>query len=252
MSLTTSTTVVEWLEQTRPSSPRILHLPELPDARRARFEEEYGLSPADARLLTETRAEADAFEEAVRLAVAGRHNVVNALGAANARLHSTTLANGTPCVVTATDAAVTGVASAEYLPGVRLVRPGGAAVPAGDRFSHFVQDFLHRVPREDGVAALQGAGVLEDGLWRLGVAMGPPPPLVVPSAIATANEHTASRPPAASMALGLNSGKRCASTPPIPTAARSRCSASPYRRRHAKRGMPCRTSDRIQCGDDIA
>jgi aspartyl-tRNA(Asn)/glutamyl-tRNA(Gln) amidotransferase subunit B len=41
-------------------------LPELPDARRARFETQYGLSPADARLLTETRAEADAFEEAAR------------------------------------------------------------------------------------------------------------------------------------------------------------------------------------------
>ena len=46
-------------------------LPELPDARRARFEAEYGLSPADARLLTETRAEADAFEETVGLAVSG-------------------------------------------------------------------------------------------------------------------------------------------------------------------------------------
>jgi aspartyl-tRNA(Asn)/glutamyl-tRNA(Gln) amidotransferase subunit B len=43
-------------------------LPELPDARRARFEQQYGLSPADARVLTETRAEADAFEEAARLA----------------------------------------------------------------------------------------------------------------------------------------------------------------------------------------
>jgi aspartyl-tRNA(Asn)/glutamyl-tRNA(Gln) amidotransferase subunit B len=46
-------------------------LPELPDARRLRFESEYGLAPADAHLLTETRAEADAFEEAVGLAVSG-------------------------------------------------------------------------------------------------------------------------------------------------------------------------------------
>ena len=43
-------------------------LPELPDARRERFEREYGLAPADARILTESRAEADAYEEAVRLA----------------------------------------------------------------------------------------------------------------------------------------------------------------------------------------
>src|SRR5207249_2100143 len=43
-------------------------LPELPNARRQRFESEYGLAPADARVLTDTREDADAFEEAVRLA----------------------------------------------------------------------------------------------------------------------------------------------------------------------------------------
>ena len=43
-------------------------LPELPDPRRSRFEREFGLAPADARILTESRAEADAYEEAVRLA----------------------------------------------------------------------------------------------------------------------------------------------------------------------------------------
>jgi aspartyl-tRNA(Asn)/glutamyl-tRNA(Gln) amidotransferase subunit B len=42
-------------------------LPELPDARRARFEAEYSLTASEAMLLTETRAEADAFEEAVHL-----------------------------------------------------------------------------------------------------------------------------------------------------------------------------------------
>ena len=47
MSLTTSTTVVEWLEQTRPSSPRILHLPELPDARVLR---QKGFVPCDVAL----------------------------------------------------------------------------------------------------------------------------------------------------------------------------------------------------------
>jgi aspartyl-tRNA(Asn)/glutamyl-tRNA(Gln) amidotransferase subunit B len=46
-------------------------LPELPDARRARFETQYGLSTADARVLTETRDEADAFEEAAALAAQG-------------------------------------------------------------------------------------------------------------------------------------------------------------------------------------
>jgi aspartyl-tRNA(Asn)/glutamyl-tRNA(Gln) amidotransferase subunit B len=41
-------------------------LPELPEARRARFAAEYGLSPYDARLLTATRALADFFEAAAR------------------------------------------------------------------------------------------------------------------------------------------------------------------------------------------
>jgi aspartyl-tRNA(Asn)/glutamyl-tRNA(Gln) amidotransferase subunit B len=49
-------------------------LPELPDARRSRFEAQYGLAPADARLLTETRAEADAFEAAAALASDGAVN----------------------------------------------------------------------------------------------------------------------------------------------------------------------------------
>ena len=40
-------------------------LPELPDARRERFETEYGLAAAEAKLLAETRARADAFEAAV-------------------------------------------------------------------------------------------------------------------------------------------------------------------------------------------
>ena len=43
-------------------------LPELPDARRARFEATYGLSDDEARILVETRARADAYEAAVALA----------------------------------------------------------------------------------------------------------------------------------------------------------------------------------------
>ncbi|MGI9430945.1 MAG: hypothetical protein ACR2PQ_01955 [Myxococcota bacterium] len=42
-------------------------LPELPDARRARVSEQYGLSDYDARLLTASRPLADFFEETVRL-----------------------------------------------------------------------------------------------------------------------------------------------------------------------------------------
>jgi aspartyl-tRNA(Asn)/glutamyl-tRNA(Gln) amidotransferase subunit B len=40
-------------------------LPELPDAKLLRFEEEYGLAPYEAHLLIETRAKADFFERAV-------------------------------------------------------------------------------------------------------------------------------------------------------------------------------------------
>jgi aspartyl-tRNA(Asn)/glutamyl-tRNA(Gln) amidotransferase subunit B len=42
-------------------------LPELPDARRARFSEQYALSEYEANLLTESRARADYYEETLRL-----------------------------------------------------------------------------------------------------------------------------------------------------------------------------------------
>ncbi|MGH9196510.1 MAG: hypothetical protein ACRD1T_12310 [Acidimicrobiia bacterium] len=42
-------------------------MPELPDARRRRFVEEYGLSEYDARILVETRAKGDFFEKALSL-----------------------------------------------------------------------------------------------------------------------------------------------------------------------------------------
>ena len=51
-------------------------LPELPDARRERFEREYGLAATEAGLLAETRARADAFEEAVAASKAGRAQAV--------------------------------------------------------------------------------------------------------------------------------------------------------------------------------
>ncbi|MDA1062308.1 MAG: Asp-tRNA(Asn)/Glu-tRNA(Gln) amidotransferase subunit GatB, partial [Chloroflexi bacterium] len=43
-------------------------LPELPDAKRERFERAYGLTPAEAHILVETRARADTYEAAVVLA----------------------------------------------------------------------------------------------------------------------------------------------------------------------------------------
>ena len=43
-------------------------LPELPDAKRKRLEDQYGLTAYDARLLTSTKAQADFFEAAVKLA----------------------------------------------------------------------------------------------------------------------------------------------------------------------------------------
>ncbi len=41
-------------------------MPELPDAKRARFVRDYGITPYDAGVLTETRARADYFEEVLR------------------------------------------------------------------------------------------------------------------------------------------------------------------------------------------
>jgi len=43
-------------------------LPELPDARRIRFEEEHGLTPEEARILTESQERADDYERTVHLA----------------------------------------------------------------------------------------------------------------------------------------------------------------------------------------
>ncbi len=54
-----------WVEELR------RRLPELPEARRDRFEDQYGLSAYDARLLTAAKPMADLFEAAVRLAPAG-------------------------------------------------------------------------------------------------------------------------------------------------------------------------------------
>jgi len=49
----------EWVDEIR------RRMPELPDARRRRLQEDYGLSDYDARLLTESRAKADLFEGAL-------------------------------------------------------------------------------------------------------------------------------------------------------------------------------------------
>jgi aspartyl-tRNA(Asn)/glutamyl-tRNA(Gln) amidotransferase subunit B len=56
----------EWIEQIRAS------MPELPEARRQRFESEYGLTSYDAALLTDTRAVADYFEQAARISGDGK------------------------------------------------------------------------------------------------------------------------------------------------------------------------------------
>ena len=53
-----------WVEELR------ARLPELPDARQARLQDQYGLTSYDARLLTATKPMADFFEAAVRLGAA--------------------------------------------------------------------------------------------------------------------------------------------------------------------------------------
>jgi aspartyl-tRNA(Asn)/glutamyl-tRNA(Gln) amidotransferase subunit B len=50
----------QWVEEVRSS------LPELPDARKARFERQYGLPPYDAEVLTSSRDLADYYEQAVK------------------------------------------------------------------------------------------------------------------------------------------------------------------------------------------
>ncbi len=51
----------EWVDRIREQ------MPELPDAKRARFQEQYGLSEYDARVLADTRSRAGFFEDAVAL-----------------------------------------------------------------------------------------------------------------------------------------------------------------------------------------
>ena len=65
------------LEVTRETVEELrAQLPELPDARRARFERDHGLNAEEARLLTESRERADAFEQAVALAKPERARAV--------------------------------------------------------------------------------------------------------------------------------------------------------------------------------
>jgi aspartyl-tRNA(Asn)/glutamyl-tRNA(Gln) amidotransferase subunit B len=59
-----------WVDELR------ARMPELPDARRLRFEQEFGLSPYDARVLSESRSRADFYEAAVASAGAPRAKAV--------------------------------------------------------------------------------------------------------------------------------------------------------------------------------
>ena len=65
-----------WVEELRAS------LPELPDARRARYTTDYGLSPQDANILTEDKALGDYFEQVVAASPA-RERKAGARAAAN-------------------------------------------------------------------------------------------------------------------------------------------------------------------------
>ena len=60
-----------WVEQIRAT------LPELPDAKRERFEREYGIGPIDARRLVEEKAVADYFEAAVRAKPGGAKTIAH-------------------------------------------------------------------------------------------------------------------------------------------------------------------------------
>ena len=67
----------EWVEELR------RRLPELPDAKQARLQDQYGLSAYDAHLLTASRTMADFFEASVRLATGIAEEQVRAKAVAN-------------------------------------------------------------------------------------------------------------------------------------------------------------------------
>ncbi len=142
-------------------------LPELPDARRERFVREYGLTPDEARTLTESHTTADTYEEAVRLAgtplarpvalwfigeVARR---LNTLGHADAELSDTKVTPAHIAELTrlVADGAVTGSTAKDVL---------DAAFESGDMPAAIVDARGLRVVRDEGAveavvkAAIEG------------------------------------------------------------------------------------------------
>ena len=147
-------------------------LPELPDARRARFEADYGLSADEARILVETRARADAYETAV--AVAGGDD--DAERAARARPVAlwfigdvAALLNELPGDAELTDTKLTPGHIAEL---VRLTEAGtitaatakevlAAAFESGDMPGAIVEERGLGQVRDDAEIARIAAGVIE-------------------------------------------------------------------------------------------
>ena len=130
-------------------------LPELPDARRERFVREYGLTPDEARTLTESHTTAETYEESVRLAGAPLARPValwfigevarrlNTLGHADAELSDTKVTPAHIAELTrlVADGAVTGSTAKDIL---------DAAFESGEMPAAIVDARGLRVVRDEG------------------------------------------------------------------------------------------------------
>ncbi len=140
-------------------------LPELPDAKRARLQREHELSPDEARVLTETPRRADAFEQAVALAGAGRARtlarwligdmaaLLNQLGA-DAELEDTKLTAGhlAELIDLLEDGTITAATAKEVLQ---------AAFDSGAMPSTIVEERGLRQQRDEGELDRLAASVIE-------------------------------------------------------------------------------------------
>lgn len=118
----------EWIDSVR------ARLPELPGARRERFIGEYGLSPADARVLSEDAAFSAFFEEAVAMAGAPlARQVANwALGDFSAYLNASGLAVGDARVTPAMLAELIGLVDSGAISGKQAKQVFAEMAESGD------------------------------------------------------------------------------------------------------------------------
>jgi aspartyl-tRNA(Asn)/glutamyl-tRNA(Gln) amidotransferase subunit B len=133
-------------------------LPELPEARRTRFEQEYGLSSYHAQELTGTQAVADYFEETVRAGAEAKSVVGWVLGEAMAGFNATGAFSVAPVQLAELIAAV----AEGTLSHQAAMQVFGAFVPSGAvGYPPAVTQTVRDVAEAMGLIQVQESGALE-------------------------------------------------------------------------------------------